>query len=289
MSRGIHPSAVPRPSQPTLSLFVVALFASCAGPLASLTQGEPLTTSGGPVELRFQPSDQPDAARVEASVKRASAKFSHWGELKTPVLIWLMPDHEALERMVRRHEYAWLRAWAQYDTIYLQTPRTWMKAGEPDGDLDQLLVHEITHSVMYQRCARVDDWAKKDIPVWFREGMATWTAEQGYRFVTLEELARFIETRPEGDPILAPDPLYKSKSEYVYSAAHHAFAFLVQRYGEPRIEALLDAMGTGTQFTAAFQQTIGITEPQFANEFHRYVVWRGFRGSGRPVSAPAAR
>jgi hypothetical protein len=134
---------------------------------------------------------------------------------------------------------------------------------------------------MYQRAGSRDDWAKKGIPLWFREGMATWTAEQGYRWMSLEDLARVFEEGPDSNPIVNADALYQSRSPAVYAAAHYAFTFLIARYGAERVGALLDTMGKGAQFTDAFQQAIGISEAQFVAEFRRYVVWRGFRGEGK--------
>src|SRR6185295_2154512 len=50
------------------------------------------------------------------------------------------------------------------------------------ADVDELMLHELTHCVMYQRSASAADWSRKRIPLWFREGMASVTASQSYRW-----------------------------------------------------------------------------------------------------------
>ena len=42
--------------------------------------------------------------------------------------------------------------------------------------LNELLTHELTHCVMYQRAGTDLNWSLKGIPLWFREGMASVTA-----------------------------------------------------------------------------------------------------------------
>lgn len=261
-----------------VALAAVTLCSACVGPLQLLTQSSTVDTGAGDVRVRFMQGADSERTRVAVALTDAAPLFSRWGALEHPVTLWLVPTHQALERAVHRRGYAWLRAWSQYETVYLQTPASWLGAFNSPSDLTELLAHELTHTVMYQRCAQRDDWASKDIPVWFREGMATWTANQGYRFVTLEQLAAFMEQSPV-DPILEPDELYQSKSEYVYAAAHHAFTFLVARYGEKRIRSLLDDMRGGHQFSTAFKKAMGVTEVEFAREFRRFVLWRGFRGN----------
>ena len=66
------------------------------------------------------------------------------------------------------------------------------------------MLHELTHALMYQAAADQGGWRQKKIPAWFREGMATYTAEQGYRWPTLEQLARTLEEHPKWEPLLRP-------------------------------------------------------------------------------------
>ena len=80
-----------------------------------------------------------------------------------------------------------------------------------------------------------------------------------------------------GDPIVDPDPIYQDQSDLVYGAAYHATEFLIARYGEERVDAVLAKMGQGMRFPAAFRAAVGITDAEFAADFRRYVMWQGWR------------
>lgn len=260
-----------------------AMLSGCAFPLATLTETRTVTTPGGTITVRSAPGSKSDADEVERALNAAAPKLARWGALDHPVDLYLMPTHADLERTVRRYGYDWLRAWAQYDDVLLQTPSTWARA---DADVAELLSHELTHCLMYQRSGTPGTWATKDIPLWFREGMATWTAEQGLRWMTLEDLAQVYAQGPGHDPILDAEAMYQSSSAAVYAAAHYAFTFLHHRYGREGVERVLSAMAAGAQFDDAFRIGIGIAPVAFVNEFRRYVTWRAFRGNGRPLRPP---
>jgi hypothetical protein len=254
------------------------LLVGCASPIANLVASRDVATPAGVFSVHFTPGADADQTTVARAIERSAPKLARWGALKEPVAIWLLPTHRDLERASRRWGYDWLRAWAQYDDVLLQSPSSW---GANDAALSELLAHELTHCLMYQRAGTPEDWPKKDIPLWFREGMATWTAEQSHRWLSLEDLARVYEEGSDADPIALAEALYQSKSAAVYSAAHYAFTFLVRRYGEGGVERILGAMAAGRLFPDAFRTAIGIDAAAFVAEFRRYVVWRAFRGDGR--------
>ena len=154
---------------------------------------------------------------------------------------------------------------------------------------------------MYQRAGTASTWPYKGIPLWFREGMASVTAGQGYKRGGPEPLwAFYARTTPgagggapsaagggvggarpgparrSGDPISDPEPLYQDEEDLVYGAAHHAFQFLLDRYGVDRVKRLLAEMGAGHGFEAAFHKEIGIPSEAFEAEFRRYLAWRGW-------------
>ena len=255
---------------------------------------ETIAVGRSSVRLEYQPPDSGEARRVAAALAKAVPSAEQWGQLRAPVTIVLQPSHEALEAAAHREGYRWLRAWARYDTIDLQSPRTWNLLLSPsDRDLEELLTHELTHCVMYQQAGSAWSWPWLEIPLWFREGMASVTAGQGHKRAGPEALRAFwarpsagagggvpgrggpgATARPPGDPIADPELLYQSESELVYGAAHLAFAFLLDRYGEERIRQVLATMGEGHTFPAAFRLAIGISSREFEAEFRRYVAWQ---------------
>jgi hypothetical protein len=284
-----------------LLVLVVALAAGCAPRATGVGAPRASSVTVGEAQVRIVswPEDEGDARRVSAALLLAIPRTARWGALERPVTVTIHPSHEALEEAVRRPGYPWLRAWARYATIDLQAPSTWSMLGASDQKLLELLTHELTHCVMYQRAATDMDWSLKGIPLWFREGMASHTAAQAYRRGTVEDLWRYYqlglagagdgEREPgavaraargrvsDGDPLGDSELLYQDRSDVVYGAAHHAFGFLLDRYGEAATGDLLDRMRAGSSFARAFKATYGIEEAELVSDFRRYVVWEGWR------------
>ncbi len=247
--------------------------------------------------VTWSAGDDRAARDVIRAIQAAAPRVRRWGPLARPVTITVHPDHEALEEAAQRHGYDWLRAWARYDTIELQSPGSWSFFGPSRRKVEELVTHELTHCAMYQLAGDELTWMYKEIPRWFAEGVASVTAGQGYRYGGVETLYEFYQEKlpgsgdgdpgraraaayvaPQpGDPIVDPDTLYQDQSQVVYAAAHHAAEFLIARYGEGRVLEVMRLMGTGLRFPAAFRQAIGITDAEFAAEFRRYVVWQGWR------------
>jgi hypothetical protein len=284
------------------ALVVLVLLASCAHrqPGASEPRVRDLEVGAARFRVTWWPGDDRAAEMVARALVVAAPRVERWGALRQRVTVTIHPTHEALEHAVQRSGYEWLRAWARYDTIDLESPRTWSALGTLGVSvrrLEELLTHELTHCAMYQLAGNDLTWMFKEIPRWFSEGIATTTAGQGYRFPDAEELCAFYDKRLPGsgfgetgrrggpprpmafygDPIVDSDPIYQEQQDVVYGAAHEAGAFLIRRYGEERVRQVLDLMGKGLRFPAAFKQAIGITDAEFANDFRRYVVWQGWR------------
>jgi hypothetical protein len=270
----------------TVAALLLALTA-CRAPLAALTRHKELVTPAGSFSLNLAESDRDSEEMLRLSLARAGEKLARWGGLREPVQLHVLPTHALLERAVGRYGYGWMRAWAQYDLVFLQSPRSWWPLAATQGDLNETLLHELTHCVMYQQAASSTTWARKEIPLWFREGMASYTAEQGYRRPTLEDLAQYLARHPGADPLLASPEMYRSEDDIVYGAAHHAFAFLVRRYGEEGVRRVLQVMAAGNTFPRAFEDAIGLSANSFASEFRRYVRFRGFRGGRLRPAEPA--
>ncbi len=264
------------------SITAAVLTCSCAAghfQLPRLTAATSTETAIGHVELKHEPGVVSDANQTLIAVRRAAPYLEPWGMLKAPVTINLLASHAELEHVIRRRGYPWLRAWGQYDDILLQTPSSW---NGTDAELTELLAHELTHCLMYQRAATPSDWASKPIPLWFREGMASWTSQQSKRWMSLDELQTVYAEGATSDPILHAEDLYQSRSPVVYAAAHHAFTFLLETHGGvSTVSAMLDAMGRGASFPEAFKRTVGIDEATFIASFHRHVVSPGPRGDAK--------
>jgi len=253
------------------------LLTGCLHPLSALTFRESVETPEGKFEIASAPGDA-DVPLTARAIKRAAPGLEKWGTLERPVTVFLAKTHGDLENAVGRDGYDWLRAWARFDDVVLQTPSSWPKPGADEREVDELLLHELTHCVMYQQAAPAQDWEARRIPLWFREGMATYTAKQGPKFPSLEDLARYYEQHPGDDPLLAPDALYQHHSDVVYAAAHQAFEFLVRRHGEDAAKRLMRSMRFGRTFAQAFVDVLGVEEHAFLIDVQHYIKWRGFKG-----------
>ena len=260
-------------------------------------RSQDLTVGAAKFRIVYWPEDASAATQVRGALEVAAPRIARWGGLRYPVTVTIHPNHDSLEAAVHRQNYDWLRAWARFQTVDIQSPRTWGFFGASQKKLEELVTHELTHCAMYQLAGDELTWMYKEIPRWFAEGVASVTAGQGYRYGGVEELFEFYQEKlpgsgdgvpdrgraaayiaPQpGDPIVDPDPLYQDQSHIVYGAAHHAAEFLVGRYGEGRVLEVMRLMGTGLRFPAAFREAIGITDAEFAADFRRYVVWQGWR------------
>ncbi|WP_245919392.1 hypothetical protein [Melittangium boletus] len=264
-----------------LALGLSLCLVGCAGPrwaAAEARLSDAWASPTGHYRIEYSPEDASDIPRVRRAADEALPRLERWGALREPVTIRVMPDHASLEAAARQRGLEWLRAWSRYDEVFLQAPSTWGAASASPAQLTELLLHELTHSVMYQLASDRFGWSRKQIPLWFREGMASYTAEQAYRWVSLEEIARYLERHPGSDLLRATPEMYRDESNLVYGMAHHAFAFLSRRYGDEAVRGVLREMRDGTEFPPAFERAIGISVEAFTRDFTHYVRWRGFRG-----------
>jgi len=267
-------------------LLLAGLATGCVSPVANLREMQDLKTLAGQFSILSKEQESSANEAVEQAVEAATPKLLRWGGLKQPVKLKVLPDHAALERAVDKVGYPWLRAWARYDDVFVQSPRTWSFFGTTQADVNETLLHELTHCVMYQQSGTATTWRRKEIPPWFREGMATYSASQGYRWPTLEDLAQYYSTHPGVELLNAPQALYQTQSDVVYGAAHHAFTFLVSRYGEATVKQVMAHMAAGQVFPEAFTQAVGLAPAKFLEDFTHYVRWRAFRNSRLPRPPP---
>ncbi len=287
MGNALSRVLAPMPHARRLPLVLLASFwAGCAHaplragederPAPALTQR--LVTADAAFEVEFGAGDGPGAALIARALEAAAPRLQRWGGLREHVVVKVMPDHEALEQAVDRRGYSWLRAWARYAVIYVQAPASWLIGADSQAQLDELLLHELTHCLMYQRSAGDPGWQEKGIPLWFREGMASVTAGQGYRRGTLGKLAS--QARAGEELLSDAEGLYRQKSEAVYAAAHHAFEFLLRRHGDEGVRRVLDAMSGGRRFDTAFQEGLGLSRAAFERQFRNFVSMEHWRAGG---------
>ena len=266
---------------------LVLLCVGCAGPLGALRVETPLELGAQHFVLKSDEKSAADAVRIKGAIGRAIPGLSRWGGLKESVTVFVVNDHDDLESAVHRHGYGWLRAWGRYDDVIFQAPSTWTTRDEL---VDQLVLHELTHCLLFQRSGTRDNWQEKKIPLWFREGMAIANAGQAGLYPSLEDSALWLQRNPSLDAFRDGEALSAEQSADIYGIALHAFTFLEHRYGRPELEALMTTMHDGKDFETAFVEALGLPVARFQRDFENYLRLRAFRGTGRSrpsrLSAP---
>ena len=101
-------------------------------------------------------------------------------------------------------------------------------------------------------------WAFKNIPLWFREGMAIANAGQQGQYPSLEDTTLWLSKHPDLDAFADGEALSKNQSAEVYGFALHAFEYLEERVGHEQVLAFINAMHDAPDFAAAFEPTLGL-------------------------------
>lgn len=222
-----------------------------------------------PVTIRYQPADRSTLPLLEEAVTRALPRIRIWGRLVHPVTVIICPDHDALERAVHRHGYRWLKAWATEETVYLQSPRSWLVLSRKR--FFELMTHELTHVVHYQTAGLKTSRSTVNDPLWFREGLASWTAGQGYRRYSRRTLRQKLRSHPSFDPLSPTRREIQKNQKLVYSAAHHLVSFLIEKYGEGKIRELLRHIAEGSSFDQAFGKTYATSTGKMEKRWEQWL------------------
>ncbi len=265
--------------QQTQWVSLCLLCVACANPLSKLPFQRSFLLSQSTINLHWQEPSPLELEHLEALLKEANTAVERWGRLPQPVTLSIVPSHEALETAVGVRGYSWLRAWSYAKQIILQAPGSWRASGASDAELVEILTHELTHCYTFQKLLPATTDA---IPTWFREGLATVTAQQGARYLSLEELADWQQANASVDVFRDAERLSKDNFDTVYSFSHHAMVHVLRQHGDASIEVLLGQVSAGEPFQFAFEKTFKTSLTGFQATFRSYLLLRQFRGDGRP-------
>jgi hypothetical protein len=245
-----------------------------------------MVTPEGTFVVEFEVWDEQMSDLLQGAVPRAAEALQRWGHLQQPVRITVVWNHAALEAAAGRR-LPGMSAWARRTQVFLENPRRWpLPPGlEQDPQLEMhirriqvtsLLRHELTHSLMFQLAGVPPTDPEYRIPFWFREGMATVTANEFSQWPPPLTLAQWLDFHPEVNLLRDSATLVRTDGATAYGGALHGFDFLVHRYGDAAVLRVLARMHTGERFAEAFQAALGVTPEAFASDFDRYLRWRGF-------------
>ena len=224
------------------------------------------------ITIHYPAEKEHDAAIISNLIREALHDVNRWGTLQMLLTITLHGNHKELEKAVGVRDYGWLRAWATYDTIDIQTPGTW-GGGRLEERIKKVLTHELTHTIMYQAIGTKDTWASIYIPIWFREGMASTTARQGnWRFSRNELNQRFLSNAPSINLFSNPKTLLQTEARLIYSASHWLFTDLIARYGEDSVRNLLKEIRNRKDFRQAWNAIFKLSEEHYLSLWQKELI-----------------
>jgi len=250
---------------------------------------EVVPTDTGAIRLEFVEWNEATADLLRKAVPEAAKVLSRWGGLREPVTITVVNSQWELQEAVGR-PVPGISAWARRNQVILWDPRWWpmapgiaehpaLAAQVRRTQVTDLLKHELTHSLMFQRAGGSPSDPRDRIPFWFREGMATVTAGEGAKWPPPESLAQWLAAHQGEDLLRDAQKFARADPAIAYGAAYHGFDFLDRRYGDATVLRILDRMRVRGGFPEAFRDAVGLSVEPFATDFRRYLTWRGFHSA----------
>jgi hypothetical protein len=186
-----------------------------------------------------------------------------WGRFKRPVRVRTTDDEADLRASAACPTRLSLHAVAGIDEVVLLAPDRWRNRPH-EGELALVLVHELAHVLLFQRCAAAGRTTAPYLPTWFREGMAVVAAE-GRPHASLR---RWLGERPDlerlpgaVDAVMAADP------DACYAAGAVAFQDWFDQFGGRGLASVCRAMRAGKAFAGAFEHACKVTEPAWLTEW----------------------
>ena len=251
-----------------------------------------LVTDTGTIRLEFVEWNESTSELRRETVPVAARLLSRWGGLSEPVVITVVNSRWELDEAVGR-TIPGISAWARRNQVVLWDPRWWpmlpgvqeapaLAARVRQTQVTELLEHELTHCLMFQRAGGSPSDPRDGIPFWFREGMATVTAGEGAQWPPPESLSQWLAAHPDVDLLRDAGKVVRTDRAVAYGAAYHAFDFLVRRYGAATVLKILGRMQVQGGFPEAFRDAVGVSVESFGTDFRRYLGWRGFLPAAPP-------
>ncbi|HET8732801.1 MAG TPA: hypothetical protein VFM45_03400 [Anaeromyxobacteraceae bacterium] len=244
-----------RSTLPALLLAAACAHAPAPGDL-------PVSSAASGIEVRADGVDDRSAAQVAEALPAAIARVERWGALPRPIVVRIQPSAEALAASAGRPGDTWLRGWARRGSVEIQAPRTWSRGPASDGAVATLLTHELSHCLLFARLP--GDWTRRDVPPWFEEGMASYTAGERHDRADAAVLA----PRTPGTASI-PGAVATADPAVLYGTADRAFRRLVALHGEASVRAILAELAAGRRFPAAFLAATGTPLVAFESALRR--------------------
>ena len=139
----------------------------------------------------------------------------------------------------------------------------------PYEDLRHVVVHELTHAVMFDylyggsAASLIARQSFYSVPTWFAEGLAE------YFSLGIEPNAEMFLRDGIVEGYLPP--LALSSGYIVYKQGQSALSYLVDRYGEDRLRDILRRIRQNRSFDRAFQASVGMPVGKFDEQWRTWL------------------
>ncbi len=138
-------------------------------------------------------------------------------------------------------------------------------AGAGPGDLEEVLFHEFVHAVLF-------DQLGKNCPWWFNEGLAQYLSDaDGGGADTRKKDSKDASFRHDVrlSEYAGVSMAGKEAAARAYASALSAVRHLVNSYGEPGIERIIESLSDGKSFESAFWIATGYSFEEFEDDWKR--------------------
>lgn len=191
---------------------------------------------------------------AESAVARMQAQMG--AELTKPVRIYIYADREDMRSAMSSNSAEWIGGEANSQTgiIIGMIDPNGSGGLDPADEVHRLVPHELSHQLLHQ----ATDNAYGGMPLWFNEGLAVHNQDlrdQGWdevvqdaarkgRLIPLESLASEFPSDPD-QAILS------------YAQSRDIVEYLINTYGEAKLQGLIQAFAAATPLEQALKETIG--------------------------------
>jgi hypothetical protein len=243
---------------------------------AAERQGADATTSlpqtaivDGNVVVYFWPGGEAfarEVATAAASALRLPALPAGVLEFPPPIRIFLPPDEQRFDSITGGRAPEWGAGVALVDSSIIVLPGFSSRTRGALQDLGPVLRHELAHIALHRYLGPIQ------IPRWFSEGYATWSAGQlDGDAAWLLRLAFLTQRAPPLDSLALDWPVLTTDARVAYLLSASAVGFLAETGGERGLEMLLSRWRETGNFEDALRSTYTMTIGQLEEYWGRSV------------------
>jgi hypothetical protein len=181
------------------------------------------------------------------------------------------PDQAAFRHLGGK---AWFTAFAapRKNLVVLDLSRL----DQRPGDLYATLKHEYAHLLLHRA---IDG---RRLPRWLDEGVAQWVSDGWSEYLPEVRNALLPQAAAAGrlfwlDDLAGPFPVDRQGLQLAYEQSRSFVNYLVRRFGEASLRALLQSLASGAGPREAFEEVMGVGLPTIEDEWraglHHPVSW----------------